>query len=208
MQEATRKLWDLQNRHDGDRRQLFTAVTARVDAQRVLYPGSFVDVAANFVFPSVTYVDSDDRADRFFDDTVGVRELITEQQGAPTDPTVAFIHADYAGDLGLADEFFDLLVSLYAGFISETCTRYLRIGGTLLVNASHGDAAMASIDDRYELIGVVTSRSGDYHVTTRNLDSYLVAKKPIDITPGLLHERGKSIAYTKSPFAYLFTRVA
>ena len=108
----------------------------------------------------------------------------------------------------VAEESFDLLVSLYASFISEACTRYLRVGGTLLVNPSHGDAAMASIDPRYELSGVVTSRSGDYRVTTENLDSYLVPKKPVDITPELLHERGRGIAYSKSPFAYLFERAS
>lgn len=55
---------------------------------------------------------------------------------------------------------FDLLISLYAGFVSEHCTCHLRNGGLLLVNSSHGDAAMASIDDRYRLVGVVSSRAG------------------------------------------------
>ena len=78
-----------------------------------------------------------------------------------------FIGADYTDPLGLDDGGFDLLISMYAGFISEHCTRYLRVGGTLLVNPSHGDAAMASIDPRYRLTGVVTSRSGGYSVTAR-----------------------------------------
>ncbi len=204
----TRRLWGTQNRHGEDRARLFTAVAVAIDAETVLYPGSYVDVAPSFAFPSVTYVDSDDRADRFFDDAEGVRELIGEHGGAPSDPRVEFVHADYTTDLDLADESSDLLVSLYAGFISEACTRYLKVGGTLLVNPSHGDAAMASIDQRYELTGVVTSRSGEYRVTQKDLDSYLVPKKPADITSELLHERGRGIAYTKSPFAYLFTRVA
>jgi hypothetical protein len=49
-------------------------VAGRVEASRVLYPGSFVDVAASFVFPAVTYVDSDGRAAKFFDDVEGVDE--------------------------------------------------------------------------------------------------------------------------------------
>ena len=99
-------------------------------------------------------------------------------------------------------------MSLYAGFISEPCTRYLRIGGTLLVNPSHGDAAMASIDDRYELSGVVVARDGNYRVRADGLDDYLIPKKRgIEVTPDLPHERNQGIAYTKSPFAYLFTRV-
>ena len=45
-----------------------------------------------------------------------------------------------------------------------TCLMHLRVGGTLLVG--HGDAAMASIDPRYELAGVVTTRKGGYEIAT------------------------------------------
>ena len=122
--------------------------------------------------------------------------------------TIAFVHADYSDELPLADEAFDLLISLYAGFVSDHCTRHLRVGGTLLVNPSHGDAAMASIDDRYELAGVVTSRDGAHRVSDDDLDRYLVPKRPTAITPELLHDSGRGIAYTTSPFAYLFRRVS
>ena len=109
-------------------------------------------------------------------------------------------------ELGLADESFDLLASLYAGLVSEYCTRYLRVGGTLLVNSSHGDAAMASIDSRYRLAGVVTSRAGNYRVSMDGLDSYLIPKRSVEVTAELLHRTGRGIAYTRSPFAYLFQR--
>jgi len=119
---------------------------------------------------------------------------------------VRFIHDNYTNDLDLAEESFDLLVSLYAGFISEHCTRYIRPGGFLLVNPSHGDAAMASLDGRYRLRGVVVSRSGRYSVQTDELETYLVAKRDVEVTVELLHDTGRGIAYTKSPFAYLFER--
>ena len=66
---------------------------------------------------------------------------------------------------------------------------------------------MASIDHRYELSGVVTSRSGEYRVSASELETYLVPKKETDITVAFLHEWGRGVAYTKSPFAYLFTRI-
>lgn len=71
----------------------------------------------------------------------------------------------------------DLLISLYAGFTSENRTSYLGVGGTLLVNPSHGDPAMASIDPRYRLAAVLTSRSGRYFVSSRELATYLVPKR-------------------------------
>ena len=41
-----------------------------IDAERALYPGSYVDLAPSFVWPSVTYVDTDRRAAQFFADEV------------------------------------------------------------------------------------------------------------------------------------------
>lgn len=207
MDAETVAMWHKQNAHKGDRRRLFSAIGALVRARFVLYPGSYVDVAASMVFPSVTYVDMDKRAARFFADTKGVSEIITSE-GGPETPEVRFIHGDYTTDIGLEPESFDLLVSLYGGFVSEACTGYLRIGGCLLVSPSHGDAAMASIDPRYELAGVVTSQSGDYRVRTDRLDTYLIPTTAVNVTPQSLHERGRGIAYTKSPFAYLFTRTS
>ena len=206
MESRTQELWQKQDIHKGDRKRLFTAVREAIDDGRVLYPGSYVDVAASLVFSSVIYVDMDRRAAQFFKDSEGVREII-ESEGGHRSATVEFIHADYTTDLGLAPESFDLLVSLYAGFVSEACTEYLRVGGVLLVAPSHGDTAMASIDSRYELSGVVTSRSGNYQVRTDNLDTYLTPKNTAtDITPEYLHAHRRGIPYTKSPFAYLFTR--
>lgn len=174
---------------------------------RALYPGSFVDVAASAVFPEVTYVDIDKRAPRFFSDSDGVAEII-ETMGGNRDHVIQFLHADYREDLSIDRGTFDVLISLYAGFVSEHCTDYLRSGGTLLVGPSHGDAAMASIDPRYRLRGVVMSHSGSYRVSTDRLDTYLLPKKTVEVTSDLLHERGRGIAYTKSPFAYLFVKAA
>ncbi len=207
MTDVARRMWAEQDRHSGDRWRLFRAIAAAVEGDRVLYPGSYVDIAPSFAFRSVTYVDTDDRAATFFADEAGVQAIIAQHPGAPGDRDLRFIHGDYTDEHDLAPESFDLLVSLYAGFVSESCTEYLRVGGTLLVNASHGDAAMASIDDRYQLVAVVQARSGDYRVSTDHLENHLVPKKPVDITPEFLHQRGRGVAYITAPFAYLFKRV-
>lgn len=207
MKPKTAKLWAKQDQHQGDRWRLFSAVAQAIDAETVFYPGSYVDVAPSFVFASVTYLDVDKRARAFFDDTGGVLKIIADHDGPP-EADVSFIHRSYDLVLDLPTEHFDLLVSLFAGFVSEHCTQHLRIGGTLLVNPSHGDAAMASIDPRYELEGVITSRSGEYRVDTKDLDTYLIPKKPQPITAETLHHTCRGIGYTKTPYAYLFTRVA
>lgn len=201
-------------RQIGDRSSLFGALAASLsDARTVLYPGSYVDLSPSDWFDDVTYVDTDRRANRFFGEQDAVHHLIAARRrsaGASlsSTPTVSFLHHDYRTDLPLADGSMDVLVSLYAGFISEHCTRYLKRGGALLVNSSHGDAAMASIDSRYRLSGVVLSRSGGYALSEQALDTYLVPKRPRTITVETLHESGKGIGYKRSAFAYVFTREA
>ena len=207
MLERTRKLWDLQNRTEGDRLRLFTAVRDAVGGSSVLYPGSFVDVAASFVWPSVVYNDADRRAARFFDDRDGIGEILAQYGVEPTERDITFVAGDYTSDLGLDDESVDLLISLYAGFISEHCTRHLRLGGFLLVNPSHGDAAMASIDERYRFHGAIVARSGSHRVVTTGLDRFLVPKRSVEITRESLHESGRGVAYTTPAFAYLFERI-
>lgn len=208
MLDRTQKLWELQNRQVGDRQRLFEAVAEVVAVSSVLYPGSFVDMAPSFVWPSVTYVDVDRRAAQFFSDEDGVNELLEQHGADPTLHSTRFVNADYQDSIELDDSSFDLLISLYAGFVSEHCTRYLRVGGSLLVNPSHGDAAMASIDDRYQLRGAVVSRSGAYSVSTKDLDGYFVPKRDVVVSKEMLHSEGRGIAYTRSPFAYLFERVS
>jgi hypothetical protein len=205
MKARTSELWAKQNQHQGDRWRLFSGLAAAIDAETVFYPGCYVDIAPSFVFASVTYLDTDKPAAGFFADTEGVLEIVAKHNGPP-EPAITFIHADYSTTLDLPTEHFDLLVSLYTGFVSEHCTRHLKIGGRLIVHPSHGDAAMASIDPRYELSGVVISRAGNYRVHATDLNTCLIPKKSRIATTEALHQTGRGIGYTRSPFAYLFTR--
>lgn len=199
------------DRHTDDRVRLFRAIADAVSpTARVLYPGSYIDIAPSVWFDDVAYVDTDNRAARFFGQTEAVADLIAIKRRSagvsPGSPTARFLHLDYREPLPLETGSVDLLVSLYAGFVSEHCTDLLAPGGTLLVNPSHGDAAMASIDPRYQFSRVVIASGDDYRVDTEDLDTYLVPKQPQPITVDSLHQSGRGIGYTRSPFAYLFTK--
>ncbi|MEQ8840073.1 MAG: hypothetical protein RIB98_03760 [Acidimicrobiales bacterium] len=207
MLERTRQLWEKQRQSVGDRQGLFGVVADAIDASTVLYAGSYVDLTPSLLWPSVTSVDTDRRAARFFADTEGITELLDEMRPGAGRHSVRFIHDDYSNDLDLGENSVDLLISLYAGFVSEHCTRYLRPGGFLLVNPSHGDAAMASIDDRYQIHGAVLENRGDFTLQTRDLDEHLVPRKDVEITVESLHGLGRGVPYTTPAFAYLFRRV-
>ncbi|MGB0115100.1 MAG: hypothetical protein WBP59_17905 [Ilumatobacteraceae bacterium] len=66
---------------------------------------------------------------------------------------------------------------------------------------------MASLDPGYRLDAVVESGDDGYSVSCEDLDTHLVPKRDIEVTRQGLHEDGRAIAYTRSPFAYLFERI-
>ena len=185
----------------------FNILADKFNVKRALYPGSFVHIAPSLVFPEVTYIDTDKRAKAFFSDPQ-VGEYIRERKLYSDDFTVEFIPEDYRkNNLNITVQF-DVLISQYAGFISKYCTRYLKVGGFLLVNNSHGDAGMASIDKRYSLVGVFNRRGQKYAYSDNNLDSYFIPKKSIEITEEYLESLGRGIGYTKSPTSYLFRKTS
>lgn len=204
MRERSRRLWEGYNQHPGDRHRLFTAVAEAFDVSTVLYPGCYVDITPSFVLDSVTYLDIDRRAAQFFADTDGVDEIIRCHRDDSESARWSFLSADYTSRLTLPEHEYDLLISLYAGFVSEHCSRHLRPGGLLLVNPSHGDAAMTSLDSRYQLVAAITSRDGKYAVRHDDLDTYLIPKRNTKITRESLHASNRGIAYTKPAFAYVF----
>jgi hypothetical protein len=73
MLDRTRALWKKQHDLVGDRVALFSAVADAVEANSVLYAGSYVDLTPAFIWPSVTFVDVDRRANQFFSDRDGVQ---------------------------------------------------------------------------------------------------------------------------------------
>ena len=98
----------------------------------------------------------------------------------------------------------DLVISLFAGPVSEYVRGYLRPGGWLLANASHGDASLAALDPTLRLAAVVHHRDGHYRVVTDRLEEYLVPKRPEAADADRIRSSGRGIAYTRTAFAYLF----
>jgi hypothetical protein len=189
-----------------ERLGLFSILTKTYKIQKALYPGSFVHITPSFVIPSITYIDTDKRAKKFFEDS-DIYDYVLRHKQYKSHPIIHFYAKDYQKNPLQTSGEFDLLISQYAGFVSLYCKQYLRIGGLLLVNNSHGDASMASIDCDYKLIGVLNKRSNSYHLSNKDLESYFVPKKPLNISKEYIEKIGRGIGYTKSPATYLFSRI-
>jgi hypothetical protein len=219
--EVAASAWrgDLKNLYDkyhrsrqDERRGLFEIARKEFGLERGLYPGCFVHVTPSFYLPWMVYVDSDVNAARFFRTGLAA-ELVAKERVYGSEPEIMFYREDYREPLPVVDASFDLLISQYAGPVSEYCKRYLRRGGILIANNSHGDAGLAHNDDDFELIGVIHRRGTRFTLSTRSLDDYFVPKTvklPEDKTAlrAYLIELGRGVGYVKSAADYVFRRVA
>jgi SAM-dependent methyltransferase len=199
--------WSQDREAIGDRSGLFAALADGWPIARALYPGSYVDLSPSAAFPSVVYVDSDPRAARFFADP----DLVASELAGRTRPgagrEVRFLRADFTQWLDLPAGGVDLVISLFAGPVWEHCVRYLRPGGWLLADTSHGDASLAALDPTLQLAAVVHQRDDRYRVATDQLDRLLVPMRPQRADAELIRASGRGIAYTRTAFAYLFQRL-
>ncbi|WP_152670742.1 class I SAM-dependent methyltransferase [Rubrobacter aplysinae] len=200
------RMYEEYERSRGDLSGMFSVLADAFTIDRVLYPGSYIHLSPSLIFPSVVYVDTDRRAKKFFSDRSSVETLVDARKQYDESSGITFHHADYTTALDEPDESFDLLISLYASFVSEACKRYLHVGGWLVANNSHGDASMASVDPDYEFVAAIKHRSGRYGLASRELDSYFVPKRDVEVTPELLRSTGRGVGYTKSADAYVFRR--
>jgi hypothetical protein len=169
----------------------------QVNLESALYPGSFVHITPSFVFLKTTYVDTDMRTKQIFQ-FPEVFNFIEEHKVFPQRADVSFHALDYQNALDMQEESYDLLISQYAGFVSQHCKRYLRISCYLLVNNSHGDASVAYIDWDNEFFAAVLRSKGKHRIREKNLDTYFIPKKPVDLTKEYLEHTKKGIGYQKT----------
>ncbi|NQT26175.1 hypothetical protein HQ585_12530 [candidate division KSB1 bacterium] len=185
---------------------LFRLLNQEYGILRTIYPGCYVHISPSFIFQDVVYIDSDKTAKKFFssNDIISYIEKRKEYSGKTN---ISFYGIDYKKPIEKYLGSFDLLISQYAGFISEYCKDYLKVGGLLLVNNSHADAGLASLDNDYKLIATIHKVKGKYRINYNSLGDYFSPKKDIELTKEYLHNIGKGVGYTKTAPLYLFSKV-
>uniref|UniRef100_A0A7S3Z7Z8 Uncharacterized protein n=1 Tax=Lotharella globosa TaxID=91324 RepID=A0A7S3Z7Z8_9EUKA len=215
-----RDLWMKHNHcHPLERATLFRTVKEDCGfGGKVLYPGSYVDIHASVVFDDVVYVDTDRKAKRFFSSPDIVRGLVRghRQKDKKASFRFSFHPNDYMQPLPYPDGFFDGLISLYAGPISEFCSRYVKKGGYLLVNKSHGDVALAALNSQWVLVAVLvqcasppsSTKPSKLAVVRQDLESFLEPKRQTDkdITRETLIQSQTGVKYKKEAVAYVFEK--
>ena len=190
----------------GERLSLFELLNNKFMIKSALYPGCALHITPSFFFPLTVYADIYSKSKPFFRKK-DLLDFIIKNKRYDEKPIVRFYPSDYTKDFDEEDKTFDLLISQYAGFVSKYCKRYLKIGGILLVNNSHGDASMASIDEDFKFFAVINLRNQKYYYSEKNLEHYFISKKEMLITEELLEKRQRGIGYKKTASLYLFKRI-
>ena len=191
---------------DDERLGLFQALVEQFEIRSALYPGSYVHVTPSFVFPRVVYADMMPEAKDFYA-SEEVRRFVERRKLYPEQPEFSFHLGDYRQGLDMPKNSVDLLISQYAGFVSQACKGYLKPGGLLVANNSHGDAGMANLDDEFKLVAVYNRRGDKFSLSDKDLDGYFIPKQDMEITRQYLEELGRGVGYTKSAAGYLFEKV-
>ena len=188
----------------GDRTELFAAVAEIWHPEQALYIGSYLDLSPSTAIPTVTYVDTDRRAARFFANNDLVASELADRTNYEVAPTVGFLHANYTEPLPLPAAHFDLLISLFTTPGWDHCKPHMKPHALLLANTSHGEASLAALDPQLELVAVVRHRDGKYRLAREKLNTFLVPKNPFHADSDHIRSIGRGIAYTRSAFAYVF----
>jgi len=186
---------------------LFRAIRDNFDIKNVFYPGSHIHITPSLIFSNVTYADSFRNTDKFFNEKDTV-DFVRKNKEYPEEAHLRFYQQDYHKPFKELEKEFDLVISQYAGFVGQAVKPYLKKGGILVCNNSHGDASMASIDNDYKLIAVYRRYADDkFTISNKNLDEYLKPKSRHQPTKQELIKSMKGVAYTKSPSGYIFEKI-
>ncbi|WP_163832781.1 hypothetical protein [Spartinivicinus ruber] len=187
---------------------LFKLLKQELSILNAIYPGSYVHISPAFIYPQVVFIDSDKNAIKFFKEEDRVIDIISSRKEYDATPSISFYGRDYNNPIEELLGGFDLLISQYAGFISSPCKQYLKVGGYLLANDSHGDAGLASIDNDYKLVAAINESNEEYKLSFKDLAKYFIPKKDITVTNEHLYKTGKGISYTNTAPLYIFQRLS
>lgn len=185
-----------------ERAALFEAIRGRYGGSEVLYPGSSVHITPSLFFPHVVYVDQSPSTTEFFADMDSIQTYVAKDKHYKRSAYIRFIAQDFTAPLPVPKESFDLLISLYAGGVSQACKAYLKVGGILLTNNHQNDIAGIINDAGFRLRSVMRYRSGKFQFIDENLDALIEAAGEKTKAKSYLKSTSRGMAYREDIDTY------
>ena len=136
------------------REPIYKAVAEKFSVRSALYPGCGMDAVPSLAIPYVVYLDNGPFAPRYFQDRERLLKAISKRKHYDGPCSLEFYEVDY-NDPPPDMPQFDLLLSQYAGPVSQAMKRFLKPGGILMVAEGPEDARLAAQSPDLELVGTV-----------------------------------------------------
>lgn len=201
MEDVVREYEDYQDKI-GKRVDLYREISNRFGISKALYPGSHIDISPSFVIPEVVYVDNFRRTIKFFRNLDSIKTWIDKNKEYDRNCDISFFGQDYSAELNI--EPVDLIISQYAGFVGQATKKYLKVGGVLLCNDSHGDATLSRFDDDFKFIGIIDENN---LFSDSDLDKYFIMPKGKTVNLIKVKENMCGPKYSKTAPNYIFRKI-
>ncbi len=185
----------------GNRKNIYKIVKDTFDLKSAIYPGSYIDIVPSLILEEVIYIDNFKKANTFFKQKNEIVKYIEENKEYSNPSYINFIYDDYSKVSNI--EMVDLIISQYAGFVGQEIKQFLKIGGILLANDSHGDATLAYLDESYQFIATLDNDIINFD----NLEKYFFLSRKRMINLSEVNEKQKGPKYINNAQNYIFKKI-
>ncbi len=185
----------------GNRKNIYKIVKDIFDLKSAIYPGSYIDIVPSLILEEVTYIDNFKKANTFFKQKNEIVKYIEENKEYSNPSYINFIYDDYSKVSNI--KMVDLIISQYAGFVGQETKQFLKVGGILLANDSHGDATLAYLDESYQFIATLDNDIINFD----NLEKYFSLSRKRMINLSEVNEKQKGPKYINNAQNYIFKKI-
>ena len=162
-----------------ERAGLFELIKAEYGCNTVLYPRCSIHITPSFYFQHVVYIDINELAKEFFQDHKDIMNFVSSNKKYKQSAYIQFIHSDYTEKLPVRENNYDLLLSIYAGGITESCKKYIKPGGIIVSNNHRNDAQQALKDSSIRLEALIRRKGKKYNIENDTGEKMLKALQDI-----------------------------
>ncbi|XP_057309442.1 uncharacterized protein LOC130647559 [Hydractinia symbiolongicarpus] len=189
---------------------IFKSVNDIAKPTKVLYPGCHRHITASLIFEDVVYVDNYSKVQTLYDDPKALA-WIDEHKEYNNDAKIKFKCKNFEGDFGEKVNSFDLIMSMSAGIVTKSGSKYLKKSGYFLVSDAHFDARMINLDPNFKLTHVWQNDQFDYSEAA--LEGHFTTKDGKALTEAMVLESidkpkaKRSFKLQKEAIFYLFKKI-
>ena len=190
-----------------ERAGLFELIKAEYGCNTVLYPGCSIHITPSFYFQHVVYIDINELAKEFFQDDQNILSIINSNKKYKQSAYIQFIHSDYTKKLSVRENNFDLLLSIYAGGITESCKKYIKHGGIIVSNNHHDDAQQALKDSSFRLEALIRRKGKKYHVENGTGEEMIKVLQEHNMPLRYMKNSSSGLKYVDNEYYFVFRKI-